>query len=239
MRRPRSMPPARQPIAGADAKALCRAIRAPRTPRARVASRALANCRRALADIVARRRRGADDGRGQHRRRRARAAAQAHRCDHRERRPRMSRPFRVVHPRRLRPRRGADGRHLVGARRFARLRPQRAGGAAGARRRRRRGSTASRRWWPSSREPPAAAHRPRVQHPPRQPRRRRGRRRAGPAAKRSACHTPGPACSAPRSRWTRSAPSRCGSPVGLPTPRYVRLGAATTSSRPRTRSGCR
>ena len=60
--------------------------------------------------------------------------------------------------------------------------------------------------------------RSRLQHPARQPRRRRGRRAAGTARRARRARTRAPACSAPRCRWTRSAPSRCGSSLGLPTP---------------------
>ena len=58
-----------------------------------------------------------------------------------------------------------------------------------------------------ARRPPL---RPRVQHPARQPRRRRGRRAAGPArCARRAVHRLRRARLRAR-RWTRSAPSRCG-----------------------------
>ena len=118
--------------------------------------------------------------------------------------------MRITDPAAVRPRRRAAGRHVVRARGVARFRPQRARSAAAPRRRRDGG-----RRHPRARD---GAH---------------GARRPGGSiacstsctataaaartaccrdcSMRSACRTRAPACSARRCRWTRSAPSRCGS----------------------------
>ena len=138
-------PPGEAPIAGADGKALCRAIRT-RGASSRCCSSRSRSCRRRSADIV----RDGDVvltmGAGQHRRRRARPAARAAGRD----RPRggaHERDHAHHRPARVRSRRRADGRHLLRARGVARLRSQRARGAAAPGRRRARPSTASPRWW--------------------------------------------------------------------------------------------
>ena len=148
----------------------------------------------------------------------------------------MSRPLRVERSRRLRPRRRADGRHLVRARGLARFRPQRARGAAAR-------AASTRIAVDGIPDAGGRAHRSRRRRFDRVFNILHGNRGGGEDGVAA-----GPARSARRAvhrlrrarlgavAWTRSAPSRSGSSLGLPTPRTSRLRARRRRRRGRARA---